>query len=249
MSAGPSSIAREGYRVVWDIIEVVLRVPAGPPALPVEPGSTTDSFHPSARFLRYLKLWFWLGTLSVDAILLAAWIAILVVLPVLGVILFLPFLAMIVIPGVIGYVALHLRVDSTWYVLSDRSMRLRRGIWFLHETTITFENIQDVAVNQGPVERCFGIAHVRVETAGGGGDHHGHGGGHIGLLEGLDNAPQIRDMILARVKASRSAGLGDDRLALGPPSPITSNTQWTSEHLAILREIRDLAVGLGPRTG
>lgn len=248
MTTVPNTILGSGYRLLWKVIEVVLRVPQAPPALPAEPGSAVESFRPSPRFLRYLKLWFWIATLPIDALLLIAWIAILAAVPVLGIILFLPFLGVTVLPGIVGYVALHLRVDSTWYVVSDRSMRLRRGIWFLHETTITFENVQDVSVRQGPVERCFGIAHVTVKTAGGGSDEHGHAGGHFGLLQGLDNAHQVRDLILARIRASRSAGLGDERSmpALSPPA---SARGWTPEHLGTLREIRDLAVALGSRAG
>ena len=50
---------------------------------------------------------------------------------------------------------------------------------YVLETTITFENIQNVTVQQGPLQRLFGIADVRVDTAGGGGGgpHSQHGGG------------------------------------------------------------------------
>jgi uncharacterized membrane protein YdbT with pleckstrin-like domain len=74
----------------------------------------------------------------------------------------------LIAPDVIAYVGLHLRYDTTWYVFTDRSLRIRRGIWVIHETTITFENVQNVAVAQGPVQRYFGIADVIVQTAGGG---------------------------------------------------------------------------------
>lgn len=68
--------------------------------------------------------------------------------------------AFIILPDVVAYVAIHLRFDTTWYVMTERSLRIRRGIWVLHETTITFENVQNVVVNQGPVQRFFGIANV-----------------------------------------------------------------------------------------
>ena len=63
------------------------------------------------------------------------------------------------------YVALHLRYDTTWYVVTDRSLRIRRGIWVIEETTITFENVQNVSITQGPLERAFGIATLVVDTA------------------------------------------------------------------------------------
>jgi uncharacterized membrane protein YdbT with pleckstrin-like domain len=122
-------------------------------------------------------------------------------------------------------------------------MRIRRGIWTIHETTITFENVQNVAVNQGPLQRIFGIADVTVQTAGGGGggQHEGvsKAAAHQGLVEGVSNAAEIRGLILSRLKASRTAGLGDEdesesarmfKTGLGSPAS-----------LALLREIRDAA--------
>lgn len=248
MSGSFTTMLQDGYRVLWKLIVLVLRVPDSPPALPAAPGSAVESFRPSKGFLRYLKLWFWIAAIAIDLLLLVAWIAILIAVPVLGLILLLPFLAISVLPDIVGYVAVHLRVDSTWYVISDRSMRLRRGIWFLHETTITFENVQDVAVSQGPIERYFGIAHVTVKTAGGGGGQPGQAGGHLGLLEGLDNAHHVRDLILSRIRASRAAGLGDERSLPGNASA-GPQTPWTPDHLATLREIRDLAAAIGARAG
>ena len=149
------------------------------------------------------------------------------------------FLAVTFLPDVVAYVAIHLRYDSTWYVLSDRSLRIRRGIWTIHETTITFENVQDVTVHQGPLQRYFGIANVVVETAGGGGGGQEAGvPSHTGLIEGVEDAARIRDLIMARVRQSRAAGLGDEaretERTSHPAAPV-----WTSEHVAVLREIRE----------
>ena len=57
--------------------------------------------------------------------------------------------------------------------------RIRRGIWIIHETTITFENVQNVVVQQGPLQRWYGIANVLIETAGGGGSQQQAGQGGI----------------------------------------------------------------------
>src|SRR5207247_118797 len=95
------------------------------------------------------------------------------------------------------------------------SLRIRRGIWLIHETTITFENVQNVEIRQGPLQRYFGIADVHIDTAGGGGEKHAkHGNltsaGHRGLIEGVADAVGIRDLILARLERSKKAGLGDE---------------------------------------
>lgn len=77
-------------------------------------------------------------------------------------------LAVLVFFAAISDPSIYLRYDTTWYVFSDRSMRLRRGIWLIRESTINFDNIQNVKVTQGPLQRFFGVASVLIETAGGG---------------------------------------------------------------------------------
>jgi membrane protein YdbS with pleckstrin-like domain len=144
------------YRGVWASIVALFRVPPHPPTLPVA-GEDVRSLRPAPGFLRYLKFFFWLLLVPGDLIPLAVWVAIAIPFPALGVALAVPFLILLVAPDVIAYIAIHLRYDTTWYVLTDRSLRIRRGIWVIHETTISFENIQNVEVHQGPLQRYFGF--------------------------------------------------------------------------------------------
>jgi hypothetical protein len=151
------------------------------------------------------------------------------------------------LPDIVAYVGIHLRYDTTWYVLTDRSLRIRRGILTIHETTISFENVQNVEVAQGPLQRYFGIADVIVQTAGGGGAAHGHHKGqagaslgpHIGILQGLDDAAAVRDQILASVERTRSAGLGDEHPGHLGAAPAAIAAGFSERHLGVLREIRD----------
>jgi membrane protein YdbS with pleckstrin-like domain len=204
-------------------------------------GERIQSFRPSAGFLRYLKFQFWILLLVIDMALLIGWFVLTVALPWLGFVLAPVTLSLIVAPDVVAYLAIHLRYDTTWYVVSDRSMRIRRGIWVIQETTITFENVQNVTVDQGPLQRFFGIADVVVQTAGGGGggQHSQERGGlaatHHGLIEGISHAPEMRDLILSRLETSRSSGLGDE------PGHATGTARggWSPTHVAALREIRD----------
>ena len=85
---------------------------------------------------------------------------------------------------------------------------------------MSFANLQQVEVKQGPFQRLLGLADVRVRSAGGG--DHGEAEGeplHTGLFHSVENAEEIRDLILARLKAFREAGLGDpDHAELRPRS-------------------------------
>jgi hypothetical protein len=87
------------------------------------------------------------------------------------------------------------------------------------------------------MQRWFGFANLSVSTAGGGSTSEASTmGAHSGWLEGITNAPELRQRILE--KAQHNAGLGDEteaerpqRLPLGGFNP---------EQIQILREIHDL---------
>ncbi len=228
------------YRGTWGVLTRWFKVPDRPPTLPTRAGEKAESFQPAEGFLRYMKLTFWIGLMLFDVAILVGWLVILAASPLAGLLLAVPALLIAIVPDIIAYLAIHLRYDTTWYVVTARSLRIRRGIWVIHETTITFENVQNVTVSQGPVQRWFGIADVLVETAGGGGGeaqqaNQGGQAAHRGLIEGIADAPRIRDLLLERLRRSQTAGLGDEQFGEGPRGT------WTPSHLAALREVRDAA--------
>ncbi len=216
-------------------------VPDEPPHLRGADDSQVRSFRPAEGFLRYLKLFFWIGLVAFDGLLFFLWIVLLIAFPWVGVILAIPIWAIMILPDIVAFIAIHLRYDTTWYVLSDRSMRIRRGIWIIHETTITYDNIQNVAIRQGPVQRYFGISNVLVETAGGGAmTKSGEGAsvlGHSGLLEGIANAQEVRDLIMKKWSDSKSSGLGDEAEGTAKQSDWLA---FDEDQVQLLENIRDL---------
>lgn len=110
---------------------------------------------------------------------------------------------------------LRLDFEQRWYLVSDRSLRIREGIVRMHEKTMTFANIQHVTIEQGPLQRLLGIADLQVRTAGGG------GGGtseetnkakhdlHVAYFRGVADAHGIRATIRERLRRHSDAGLGD----------------------------------------
>lgn len=262
MSRAPVSrapMAHRAYSGIWSFLIKWFRVPEQAPTLPTAEGEEVVSFRPSEAYLRYLKFLFWIGLLLVDIVLTILWIVATVALVASGLwFLAIPLapiaIALIVLPDVVAYVGIHLRYDTTWYVLTQRSLRVRHGIWIIRELTLTFENVQNVRLVQGPVQRHFGIASVLVETAGGGaatGKGEGQAIGHHASIDGITNAEEIRDLILSRVRASRSAGLGDERHArldrtaraseLDRSRTVADQTVagLTGPQLELLRAIRD----------
>ena len=103
-----------------------------------------------------------------------------------------------------------------WYIVTDRSLRIRHGIWSVEELTMTFANIQDIAVTAGPLQGFLGLADVEVRSAGGGssGPHGQRPGGHAARFDGVDNAEALRNLIVERLRQYRDAGLGDPDQAL-----------------------------------
>jgi len=227
------------YTGIWAVLVRWFRVPDHPPTLPTAAGETADSFRPAPGFLNYLTFHFWIYLVLFDGAVLIGWIVVTALVWWLGLLLAAPALVVAVAPDIVAYIAIHLRYDTTWYVLTGRSLRIRRGIWVIHETTITFENVQNIRISQGPLQRYFGIANVLVETAGGGTstDAHGNqiGASHQGLIEGVADAARIRDMILVRLRQTQTTGLGDE---MDDGQPVR---RFSPAHLAVLREIRDTA--------
>lgn len=133
-----------------------------------------------------------------------------------------PLLWLLKIGGVLAYLAqlpltyliARLDFEMRWYMVTDRSLRIRHGVWKVNESTMSFANIQQVVVSQGPLQRLLGLADVRVQSAGGGGGEREHKHGteedmHHGLFHGVTNATEIRDLILDRLRRFRESGLGD----------------------------------------
>jgi hypothetical protein len=112
----------------------------------------------------------------------------------------------------------RLDFEQRWYLVSDRSLRIREGLVRMHEKTMTFANIQQVTIEQGPLQRLLGIADLQVRTAGGGGSggqtKHEQGAPskndlHVAYFHGVGNAEAIRETIRERLRRHTDAGLGD----------------------------------------
>jgi len=231
------------YRGLWGVLARWFRVPQAPPTLPAAPGEAPRSVRPSEGWLRMRKFQFWLALTIIDGLLLAVWLVLFWQARTVALWLAAPWLVLIVAPDVVAYVAIHLRYDTTWYVLGERSVRIRRGVWRIEEKTFTYENVQNVEIHQGPVQRYFGVSNLVIQTAGGGGGGTPHTAGasaHTGLIEGVHDAQEIRESIMRRVRVARGAGLGDAPADERDGEP----RGFSSQHLEALREIRDLAAAL-----
>ena len=79
--------------------------------------------------------------------------------------------ALIIIPVALIALAFIIRLPSRrfqarGYAMSTDRLRVVRGILFRHDTVVPFGRVQHIDVNQGPIERFFGIATLTLHTAG-----------------------------------------------------------------------------------
>ncbi|QIG54351.1 PH domain-containing protein [Altererythrobacter sp. BO-6] len=58
------------------------------------------------------------------------------------------------------------RFAARGYAMSTDRLRVVRGLLFRHDTVVPFGRVQHIDVNQGPIERFFGIATLTLHTAG-----------------------------------------------------------------------------------
>lgn len=241
--------------------ERVLRIP-GDPEPPPGDEARTQRFRAAANYYKYLLAVWGLKTAALLLVLLTLEIGPLVAvfgthlheknLPA-ALILGLPqFIVLFFLVGrLFSGLLVKLDFEKRWYLVTDRSLRLREGILNVREMTITFANIQNISISQGPIQRALGIADLRVDTAGGSsGARKDHKGGtthslHTAFFRGVDNANAIRELIQARLRALKDSGLGDHEEAMASKSddrlaaPVSS-----TDLLAALREVATEATAL-----
>ncbi|MBZ5605142.1 MAG: PH domain-containing protein [Acidobacteriia bacterium] len=136
----------------------------------------------------------------------------------------------------------RMNYELRWYVVTDRCLRVRSGILNVHEITTTFANIQEVRLSAGPLQKLLGLADVEVHSAGGGAGK-GSSDSHAARFEGVDNAPEIRDFILVRLRQYRDSGLGEKDHSR--PSAFSEGSLAAAQ--LVLTEARTLRAALARR--
>jgi uncharacterized membrane protein YdbT with pleckstrin-like domain len=109
---------------------------------------------------------------------------------------------------------------------------------------MTFSNVQNVSIRQGPLQRLFGISDLEVRTAGGGSSHNAGNQQqgladnlHLGYFRGVGNAEEVRDTILTHLRRQRTSGLGDPDEPAMDAAPVEPEGDGGADLLAAGSEI------------
>ena len=236
------------YKAFRSWTERLLRIPDTPEPPPGDETSTRV-FRAAPNYYRYLLVTWLLRTLIAVAVIVPMEIIPMITSMTRVVDRSIPhafiFRAPLLIIGIVlaqrlfALALVRLDFEKRWYLVTNRSLRVREGVVRLREMTITFANIQNISISQGPIQRFLGISDLRVDTAGGGAqkkEQSGEENLHGVRFRGVNNAEEIRDLINTRLRQLKDSGLGDrddERPAALPP---TAKTALTSPLREILSE-------------
>ncbi len=116
----------------------------------------------------------------------------------------------ILLLGAVAAVALVVVVWSWWYPVlryrhwryrvGDEAIELRQGVWFRTRSSVPFHRLQQIDVEQGPLQRRHGVVTLHLRTA---------AAATVGQVPHLaaTDADVLRDRLLA---AARAAVAADD---------------------------------------
>ena len=122
----------------------------------------------------------------------------------------------------VGPIVAQRQLDRMSCVLTDRSLKMKKGIFVRVEKTIPLDKVTDLGVVQGPLMRALDIEALSVETAG------QSSAGPLLSLVGIENGPDFRDAVLAQ-RDKVTDNQGSSQAASAP----------SESNAIILTEIRD----------
>jgi len=102
----------------------------------------------------------------------------------------------------LGLYFTNLYLQSMECLLTEKALKVKKGIMFKREKTVPLEKITDMGMIEGPLMRHFGIQMLTIETAG------TSGPGSLVSLTGIVDAKGFREAVLAQrdaVSASDSS--------------------------------------------
>lgn len=122
--------------------------------------------------------------------------------------------------------------DRLSCVLTDRKLKIARGVLVRKEQAIPLDKITDMAMSQGPILRHFKLEQMTVETAG---SSAAGVGGALASLTGIKDSHEFRSAVLAQRDKVVGSAEYDSASSAAAPNPMSEHPGQTE----VLIEIRD----------
>ncbi len=240
------------YKAFRSWTERVLRIPEDPDPPPGDE-ETTRLFLAAPNYYRYLLVQWLLRTIIAVAVVVPMEIIPMITSASRAVDRAIPaafmfrapalIIGIVIVQRLFALALVRLDFEKRWYLVTNRSLRVREGVVKLREMTITFANIQNISISQGPIQRLLGLADLRVDTAGGGSkkkEESGEDNLHGVRFRGVNNADEIRELINTRLRELKDSGLGDHDDVPSAPMPPTGAVSLVDPLREILQEASSL---------
>lgn len=134
----------------------------------------------------------------------------------------------------IGLVFTKRYLDRMDCLLTEKALKVRKGILVRIEKTIPLDKITDMGMVQDPIMRFFDLYKLTVETAGQSGQ------GALVSLMGIKDAKSFREAVLSQREAISTAST---------PSPPEAARQAPFDASPVLSEIRDSLLRIEMKLG
>ena len=146
---------------------------------------------------------------------------------------------------IFSLVQLWLEKHTRSYLVTDRGIQLREGVWQLHELNMRWSQIEDVTLKQRFWQRWFNIADVVVRSAGGSSssEDERQSKAHTAVFRDIAQPAAFRDLLRSRINATLAAPA---QPALEPSSSTPAPATALSAAQQLLEEMRALRTLLEP---
>jgi membrane protein YdbS with pleckstrin-like domain len=145
-------------------------------------------------------------------------------------------------------VPMYFRYHTMRYEIDEEGIRMRWGLLFRREVSLTFTRIQDIHLTSNFVERWLGLGRIQVQTASG-------SAAAEMTIEGVRAYEALRDFLYERMRGARNEIESGSGGALGPAHGGTSDglaealTAVAEEMRAIRRLVEQKGVQHRPEGG
>ncbi len=116
-----------------------------------------------------------------------------------------PFVSFIIAAPILAAIIIALYwipkyYDTITYRLTSTEITWRRGVWFKMTGIVPYNRITNIDISQGPISRKFGIASLKIQTAG----YSAPSGRSAEIhLDGISDPETLREGIMRFVRGSK----------------------------------------------